>query len=230
MTQDIEGFVKALGRWRPGSADVFNPWRGHNRDDARGNGPDARRARLVQHLSVTHDARLLLCGEAPGYQGARITGVAFSSEKLMELGAIPRVAASQQRLSSRARPWCEPSASIVWGALYELGVSQDTVLWNAFPFHPHHTEKPLSNRSPRGDEIEEGVRFVKRLCRLYPNAAVVAVGKQAEKCLRMGKIKMSGCVRHPAYGGANEFREGIGHVLRDAGIEARPERPDLALL
>jgi len=47
-----------------------------------GAGADVRRARLRAYLESRGDAPLLLVGEAPGYRGARVSGVPFTSERL----------------------------------------------------------------------------------------------------------------------------------------------------
>src|SRR3990167_3220883 len=83
------------------SAGLFNPWRQGCEFDSECNGPKQRLTRLWQHLDC--DARVILVGEAPGYQGARYSGVGFTSEKLLMAGAIPRIAAIPDRLTKRSR-------------------------------------------------------------------------------------------------------------------------------
>src|SRR5579871_6495906 len=146
-------FLYQLQNYR--AENVFNPWGERNADDLPGNGPAARRERLTAHLRV--DAAQVLIGEAPGYQGCRISGIPFTSERLIMAGLIPRVAESHARLSSRARPWSEPSETIVWSALHELGIAHTTVLWNAFPWHPYRPDNPYSNRAPTRAECQLGL-------------------------------------------------------------------------
>ena len=105
---------------RPGA---FNPWAETTIDEAAGNGPGARLDRLVHHLD--RDAKLVLVGEPPSYQGARISGIAFTSEALVIEGAIPGVQ-PHGRLSTRGRPWSEPSGRIMWGALHRAGLADAT--------------------------------------------------------------------------------------------------------
>ena len=100
------------------SPDVYNPWA---QDDAldlpvAAAGPAARLARLKAHFAV--DAELILVGEAAGYQGCHFSGLAFTNEKLLLQGSIPRVSIDG-RITARPRPWCEPSATVVWGALQD---------------------------------------------------------------------------------------------------------------
>ncbi len=54
--------------------------------------------------------------------------------------------------------WSEPSARIVWKALYEFGIAERTVLWNTFAFHQHKPGEPYTNRTPRSDEVEANER------------------------------------------------------------------------
>src|ERR1700733_11866740 len=99
-----------------GAAAVFNPWTQRDElSDGSLNGPSDRLERLRSHLS-TRVARILI-GEAAGYQGCHVSGIPFTSERMIMTGAIPRVACHGQRLSLRARPWSEPSATTVWKTL-----------------------------------------------------------------------------------------------------------------
>ena len=96
---------------------VFNPWRDADPLDSKdcvyeNYGVLERRARLRSHFET--QPTLLLIGEAPGYQGCHFSGVPFTNEKLIIDGAIPRVF-SVGRITTRPRPWCEPSATIVGG-------------------------------------------------------------------------------------------------------------------
>lgn len=188
-----------------------NPWAQPSCDDAPGNHPTARRQRLAAHLSV--QPRLLLMGEAPGYAGARCTGVTFSSERLFLDGAIPRCQATTARLSTRTLPWSEPSATIVWRALYSIGVAEHTWLWNACALHPRG-EHELSNATPDAAALADS-RALMHLIVLrarHHGATVVAVGEVAAKSLRAGGCPPDAVVRHPARGGATLFAQGLAAV------------------
>jgi len=121
-----------------GLPNLFNPWRERCTDDQPCNGPDAKLARLAAHLAC--DPKFILCGEAAGYQGCRHSGIAFTSERLLREGRIPRISPMSHRLTSRALPYSEPSATIVWGALYNLGIEERTILWNTLPMHTDITK------------------------------------------------------------------------------------------
>ena len=98
---------------------------------------------LRHYLEERADADVLAVGEAAGYQGMRWSGIAFTSEfDLMRWGEPYR------RSSRRARPWKEPSGTIVHGVLNELDAEHRVILWNTVPTHPHLSDRPLSNRRP----------------------------------------------------------------------------------
>src|SRR5690606_29435965 len=93
--------VASLSR---GTRGLFNPWVERCPDDLDSNGPEEKLRRLAAHLECAPD--FILCGEAAGYQGCRHSGIAFTSERLLGEGAIPRVAATG-RLTSRRLPFSE---------------------------------------------------------------------------------------------------------------------------
>jgi uracil-DNA glycosylase len=138
------------------------------------------RRRLVGYLDVHEDSSLLLVGEAPGYRGARVSGVPFTSERQLT-GAGP----------------AEATATIVRAVLAELGLEQETLCWNVVPTHPG-TE--TSNRRPTRAEVEAGRRFVTRLAE---GRRVLAIGRVAAAATGAPYI------RHPSHGGAKEFRAGL---------------------
>jgi uracil-DNA glycosylase len=184
---------------------VFNPWRDHDAGtDAVANAPAARVQRLRAHLNT--QARYLLLGEAPGYQGCHVTGLAFTSERLLMAGSIPRINIAGQRLSTRHIPWSEPSATTVWGTLYELGIADTTVLWNAFAWHPHKPGDLQTNRTPTPAERRLGQPVLMKLLQHLGDVQVLAVGQQAAASLRELGIEAK-TLRHPSMGGAALFRQ-----------------------
>ena len=145
-------------------------------------GPRARllRRRLADYLAARRDARFLLVGEAPGYRGARISGLPFTSERQLT-GAGP----------------AEATATIVQAVLAELGLEEQTLCWNVVPTHPG---SEAANRHPTRAEIEAGRRFLNQLAR---GRRVIAVGRVAQVATG------APYVRHPSHGGAQPFREGL---------------------
>ena len=200
--------VATLPYDKPG---LFNPWADHCPHDAQGNGPEAKLERLAAHLDCQPE--FILAGEAPGYQGCRYSGIAFTSERLLGEGVIPRIAASPMRLSTRRLPFSEPSATIVWKTLYRLGIAERTILWNAMQLHPHRADNLWSNRTPTPDEITLGEPAMRMLIEAFPQAKIVAVGKKAEGLLGEMGVQVAGAVRHPANGGATEFSKGLQALI-----------------
>jgi len=194
-----------------GMAGLFNPWRDRCPHDAAGNGPTEKLSRLALHLDCKPE--FILAGEAPGYQGCRYSGIAFTSERLLGEGAIPRIPALAGRLSDRRLPFSEPSATIVWKTLYRLGIADRTILWNAMQLHPYRPDNLWSNRTPTPDEIKLGEPALRILIETFPSARIVAVGKKSEGLLREMGIPIAGSVRHPANGGATEFAEGLKELM-----------------
>lgn len=197
----IDDFLQLL--LAPVGERVFNPWtQVDDGTDALPDAPVQRLQRLRAHLDVR--ARWLLVGEAPGYQGCHVSGIAFTSERLLLAGAIPRVSV-WQRLSTRSLPWSEPSATTVWGALHELAIADDTLLWNAFPWHPHGQGNLQSNRAPTPAERVQGLPVLQALLRAQPQARVLAVGRTAAASLQDMGLDVP-ALRHPSMGGAAQFR------------------------
>jgi uracil-DNA glycosylase len=138
------------------------------------------RERLVRYLEERVDAPLLLVGEAPGYRGARVSGIPFTSERQLS-GSGP----------------AEATATIVHRVLGELHLDESVLLWNAVPTHPG-TE--ASNRAPSAAEVDAGRRFALLLGLVRH---VIPVGRVAESALGLPGI------RHPSRGGARAFRAAL---------------------
>lgn len=167
-------------------------------------GPDAAATR-VENLRRYLAERLTGCdvvlvGEAPGYQGARWSGIAFCDER-----SLPE----DRRTSTRPAGFREPSATIVNGILDELDATRTVVKWNTTPWHPWKGETdPLTNRAPRADEVAAGREILDDLLELVRPRLIVAVGNVAG-----ARLPDAQQVRHPAYGGANAFRDGLRRLL-----------------
>lgn len=212
MTPKKLPFARSLVESLPsGVAGLFNPWQDCCPHDAAGNGPAEKLNRLALHLDC--NPQFILAGEAPGYQGCRYSGIAFTSERLLGEGAIPRIPALTGRLSTRRLPFSEPSATIVWKTLHRLGIEERTILWNAMQLHPYRTDNVWSNRTPTPSEISLGEPALRMLVDAFPDAKIVAVGKKSEWLLNEMGIPTAGSVRHPANGGATQFSAGLKDLM-----------------
>lgn len=209
LNERINQFVAAVAE--PTYPDVHNPWRQTCPTETAVDGPLRRQARLRLHLQ-TPNPRLLIIGEAPGYQGCRYSGLAFSSERLLVERSIPRMSETLglegERITTRPKPWSEPSATIVWSALYEHGLELNTILFNAFPWHPEGAKGMHSNRTPTTAEKATGLEFLSMLLEIYPGIPLAALGNTASETLSNLNLKHTK-LRHPANGGATKFRNGL---------------------
>src|SRR4051794_31919279 len=149
-----------------------------------GEGAALRRARLAAYLDGRREAPFLLVGEAPGYRGARISGLPFTSERQLT-GAGP----------------AEASATSVHRVLAELELTERVLLWNVVPTHPGTAR---SNRPPTRAEVATGRVFADELA---AGRRVVAVGRVAHA------VFGGTYVRHPSHGGAGEFARSLRDLL-----------------
>jgi uracil-DNA glycosylase family 4 len=170
----MEEFIERLTRARIGA--TFNFYR-------EGAGAATRCERLRTYLEARAQAPLLLVGEAPGYRGARISGIPFTSERQLT-GSGP----------------AEATATIVRRVITELGLEEETLCWNVVPTHPHLPGRPDTNRRPTREEVAASQPFLDELAH---GRRVVAVGRLAERSLGPPAI------RHPSRGGAAAFRRAL---------------------
>jgi len=196
----LDALLKDLSQATIGT--TFNEFRDLGTDDLP-DGPAIRLGNLRHYLDERAGAEVVAVGEAAGYQGMRWSGIAFTSE--YDLG---RWGTPYRRSSRRARPWKEPSGTIVHGVLEELHAERRVILWNTVPTHPHLLEKPLSNRRPTREEIAAGTVFVERLIRVIGPRLLIGVGRIACAALPGAHY-----VRHPAQSGASAFRTGMREAL-----------------
>ena len=201
---------------------VCNPWADVDpKNDFGREAPAIRRDQLRRYLAERLGrARLLLVAEAAGYQGAKFSGIAMTSER--QLIAAPSLLGSPyfdgpkrrtSRESVKAGGFTEPTASIVWGKMLEAGLDgREWVNWNTFAWHPQGAT-PLSNRTPTPEELAAGLPVLRLFLALYPKVPVVAVGEKARATLEALGVEVVAAVRHPANGGATKFREGIEKLL-----------------
>jgi len=192
--------------------DVANPWatrdaHSQDRDDA---GPPMRR-RLLREALNCPDPRFILIGEAPGYRGARITGVPFTSESLIYEGLVNSALRRHQgtRLTYREPPWGEATATVVWRTLHQLKLANRVVCWNAFAWHPHLPGLPASNREPTRTEIQAGLDVLDAFLHYFKGVPVLAVGQVAANTLKRCGVGVRQVLRHPSHGGAAAFRLGL---------------------
>jgi hypothetical protein len=127
-------------------------------------------------------------------------------------GLKPRRTSKPDRI---ALGFSEPTATMVWKTLLSLEVgAREFVLWNAFPWHPFDNRLGLlSNRRPTSEELHGCAGILASFLASFKFHTVVALGALAAE-----QLDRVGChatrVRHPASGGAREFRAQIAEALK----------------
>lgn len=225
MNKTIEKFIETLRRAPSGA--VFNPWwQSDPENDDYTNAPEIRRHQLEWYLSERLERKpYMLLGEALGYQGGHFTGIAMTSERLL-LGHLRRRGLKPEQVfigldptrtsreSVRKDGFSEPTATIVWSHLLELGIDPfDFVIWNAFPWHPFNPKKGmLSNRTPTPAEVKSGLNILNNFIEIMGPRRIVAVGEKASILLTEAGLDHAK-VRHPANGGAGKFRDQFAALI-----------------
>lgn len=187
---------------RKSSKTVFNQYR--NKDVL-------NNLRLYFEYLLKNKHNVLLIGEAPGYKGCRLTGIPFTSGDKIQNSKhkIFKGIGSKIKLY---KVDSENTAAILWEF---LGDSKPVpILWNAFPFHPHISGVPESNRSPNAIEIEEGKLYLQIVYDLFKPTKLCSLGRVGETVLKeLFPNKQITYIRHPSHGGKREFVKGMKAVL-----------------
>lgn len=205
----IERFVTRLSRFSP-PPNCINPWRG------RSAAAKLRKSNLTAYFNqmAAFSPTMLLVGEAPGYRGCGLTGIPFTSERILVEGAAGLFGddSNFHIVGQESKPISEASATMVWDAL-EQTTGRLPLIWNAFPFHPHHAGDKNSNRAPNRAELEIGHMFLQNLLKSFPEINfIVAVGNRADQMLtRFGLVHHK--VRHPSHGGKRDFVAGLSNIF-----------------
>ena len=191
----------------PHTTTLANPYATERADLDRAGGAAIRRRNCELYLQklAARGVKLIILGEAAGYQGCRFSGIAFTSEHTLANHPFFKDGGFE-RSGIRERLFREPSGSIVWETIESL--AHVPVLWNIVPFHPHRPDEPLSNRTPTRDERELGKHFLLELMEILGQPEIACAGRISSETLTQLGIKHT-AVRHPAYGGKAEFQAGI---------------------
>jgi uracil-DNA glycosylase len=170
-----------------------------------------RRNNLFHYLKRMQNLNpsILLLGEAPGYNGARLSGVAFTSESIINQHSF-FAGNDFQFINNLQTLQSELSATIVWTELSRHNIVP--LIWNIFPFHPHLPSQPLTNRTPSSYELKIGREFTIQLLRLFNIRRIIAVGRKSESQIK-NLDTPSEYIRHPAQGGSVQFISGLRNAL-----------------
>lgn len=191
------------------SSEVFwNPYNGENPELDLPDGYLIRRNNLKNYLKqFSKNPKYMLIGEAPGPWGCRFSGLAFTSERQLVEGSLPF---SGEQSSTFSPPVVERSGSILWGILKPY--HPEFFVWNSIPFHPTDPGEPLSIRTPKKSELKHYTYILQNMIEIIKPKSLVAIGRKSELSLEYLGFECV-YVRHPSYGGANEFRAGIAEIF-----------------
>ena len=164
----------------------------------------------LKNIAITKP-KIMFVGEAPGYKGCKLTGIPFTSEKLLRSKLNNTIIGIDKgyKVKDEQKTQSEISATVMWNAFENYGFYP--LLWNAFPFHPYKEENINSNRKPTKEELQIGKKYLDLLIRLYEIKVIYAIGNVAQETfLKMGKNVEK--IRHPSMGGKKEFLEGVNKL------------------
>jgi hypothetical protein len=169
--------------------------------------PGVRAANLRIHLRERASAPVLLVAEAAGWRGARYSGLALFSERMIDEAATP-----YRRTSTQPGGFAEASATVIQGVLARGGWTDAVLIWNVVMTHPRGAQ-PHSNRPPRRTEVEAGRRLLDELLNIVAPRHVLAVGRTAQAALPAWLDAPA--IRHPAQSGATLCRRQLTGALEE---------------
>ena len=148
-----------------------------------------------------------------GYRGGRRTGLALTDEVHLPSHAKLLKSAPLQR-ATNGPAVSERTALVVWRMLHL--VNAPVFLWNIFPLHPHEPNDPLSNRTHNRAERSACQPLLFWVLQHLNPKRVIAIGRDAKIALDGINVKAI-AVRHPSYGGQNDFIRDINMAYRLCG-------------
>lgn len=188
--------------------DVFNPYADRCQVHDLADAPRLRSRALVSMLNAAARADIdaLWIGRDLGYRGGRRTGLALTDDVHLSVHAARwNVKAERATAGSIVS---ERTATVIWSMLAHVTAS--VFLWNVFPFHPHEPGAPFTNRSHSAKERELGQSILAELILILRPERLVCIGNDAAVAASplAGRARIER-VRHPSYGGQNEFTRQI---------------------
>lgn len=183
---------------------TFNPYSNRcevfDYDDA----PRRRSEALLTILGVATRSEVdsLWIGRDLGHRGGRRTGLAFTDDA--SLGFHAKRWDVLIKRPTKGTVMGERTATVIWSVLNQI--DNTIFLWNVFPLHPHEPDNPFSNRSHTARERQAGEDLLYQLIHLLRPKKLVAIGNDAaQTALRLQGNRDVFRIRHPSYGGQNEF-------------------------
>lgn len=202
---NIDSFIADISSVK--LANVFNPYSDQCDlyDDI--DAAEIRRNNLKEFIRVSLSLGIesMWMGRDLGYRGGRRTGLALTDER--HLSSFCKVyPGSVIRKSTTGPSIKERTADEIWSLLPKLDLPP--LLWNVFPFHPYETGNQFSNRKFTAKELSIAEEINVILIKGLGIKRIIAIGNDAAVYASRLGIRVEK-VRHPSYGGVNEFRSGI---------------------
>lgn len=207
---EIENFVGNLAE--VSLPNVFNPYRDTCPIFDIACAPEIRRANLASLLRAAREQKVasIWIARDLGYRGGRRTGLALTDEF-----HLPKMASMFGDIDLK-RTTVGPSvkertATTIWSVIERIG--QPIFLWNAFPFHPHSPDEPMSNRCHKISERRCTSWILKEILDFLKPEQVYSIGVDAQRCLATIGVQTT-AFRHPSYGGQTEFIAQVEQAYR----------------
>lgn len=196
-----EDFYRSLSQ-RPSSSTVHNPYQDPHL---------LKNLRLYFSALQQQPTEILLVGEAPGYKGCRLTGIPFTSERILRKHIHDFWLPLRNRITVYDDT-AESTATIMWETLQTLPYVP--ILWNTFPFHPHHTDRAESNRPPTSDEVAEGRDYIRLLIQMFQPSMIAGIGRHGQRTLQqLLQSHTVHYIRHPSRGGKRQFQMDMHRIF-----------------
>ncbi len=152
----------------------------------------------------------MLIAEAPGYSGCNITGIPFTTVKIIE-EKPHKIFDDLKDDIYKGEYFSDISGAIIWDYLGNKGTLP--LFWNSFPFHPYKKYKKLTNRKPIKSEIEEGIEYINDLIDIFNPKTIASLGRYGQISLqKIYPNKSIKYIRHPSYGGKADFIKGMNSL------------------
>lgn len=201
-------FVRALSGIK--LPNVFNPYSDTCMVYDQAEAPAIRRRNLRTLLIAAQELEVdtIWMGRDLGYRGGRRTGLALTDER--HLPEMSRIYPGSVSIRTTVGPEvAERTAAEIWAVLALL--DKPPLLWNVFPFHPHESDDPFTNRKFTSRELREVDDLNASLIKWLGIRRIVSIGQDAAAYAAKFGVEVAS-VRHPSYGGVTEFRKGISRL------------------
>jgi len=181
----------------------------------------------------------LFVGEAPGRWGCFQTGIPFTDIKILnehqffqerkkELSELDYV---NNNFLHKKETESEITSSDIWeqlNILLQKGLKLP-LLWNIYPFHPA-TKKTCNETSadkrknghPTSKECNIGIKILFDLLDCFNNIKkIYPIGKKASDTFQEKFLAVGNVLRHPSYGGSEEFRKQFNEIYQIKEITSK---------